>query len=144
MNIEWNTPQDFFDELDQEFRFTLDVCAKEWNAKCSRYLDPETDGLKQSWSGTCWMNPPYGREIEAWIRKAYEESRRGATVVCLLPARTDTDWFHNFCLKAEIRWIRGRLWFRQEDGRTGRPRLGSAVVIFRPNKTLAMDAKSDS
>jgi len=62
----------------------------------------------------------------------------------VLNVRTDTDWFHNFCLKAEIRWIRGRLWFRQEDGRTGRPRLGSAVVIFRPNKTLAMDAKSDS
>ena len=136
MNVEWSTPRDLFDELDDEFGFDLDVCAKEWNAKCSRYLDPEIDGLKQSWSGTCWMNPPYGREITHWIRKAYEESQKGSTVVCLVPSRTDTGWFHDFCLHAEIRWIRGRVWFCNEYGKVGRPRFGSAIVIFRPPKRL--------
>jgi phage N-6-adenine-methyltransferase len=111
VNNEWATPEEFFNKLNNEFGFDLDVCAKEWNAKCSRYLSPEVDGLKQRWSGTCWMNPPYGREIKHWIRKAYEESQAGSTVVCLVPARTDTGWFHDYCLKAEIRFIRGRIWF---------------------------------
>jgi len=133
MNNEWSTPQEFFNKLDREFGFDLDVCARSWNAKCPRYLDPETDALQQTWPGTCWMNPPYGHEIKFWIRKAYEESQKGSTVVCLIPARTDTNWFHDYCLKGEVRWIRGRLWFRQKDGKIGRPRFGSVIVIFRPD-----------
>ena len=103
----WETPVAFFKALDAEFHFTLDVCAVKENAKCAAYFSPERDGLKQEWSGVCWCNPPYGREIGRWVRKAAESK---ATVVMLLPARTDTAWFHNYIYgQAEIRFIRGRL-----------------------------------
>lgn len=81
------TPQDFFERLNREFRFRTDVCALPHNAKCKRYFTPEQDGLKQEWRGTCWMNPPYGREIPKWIRKAYESSRGGGRNRCLPRAR---------------------------------------------------------
>ena len=86
----WETPQDFFEKLDREFGFELDVCALPENAKCSRYFSPMDDGLEQDWTGVCWCNPPYGREIEKWVKKAYISAIEGATVVMLLPARTDT------------------------------------------------------
>lgn len=99
----WETPKDLFDKLDEEFEFQTDVCAIKQNAKCKRFYTPEQNGLKQIWTGVCWCNPPYGRGIEKWMKKAYESS---ATVVCLVPARTDTKWFHDFVLgKAEIRFI---------------------------------------
>ncbi len=105
----WATPQNFFDELNREFCFTTDVCALPENAKCEHFITPEMDGLKQEWTGICWCNPPYGREIGKWVRKAYESD---CTVVMLLPARTDTRWFHDYIYgKAEIRFIRGRLRF---------------------------------
>lgn len=125
----WATPQDFFDALDAEFGFDVDVCALPENAKCALYYSPEQDGLKQEWCGVCWMNPPYGREIGHWIRKAYESSRRGATVVCLVPARTDTQWWHEFAMKGEIRFIKGRLKF---GGHQTNAPFPSAIVIFRP------------
>lgn len=131
MNERWSTPQNFFDELNQEFDFDLDVCAEEWNHKCDQYFSPEQDGLRQNWSGTVWMNPPYGREIEKWIKKAYVEALKGATVVCLVPARTETAWFHDYCIKGEVRFVRGRLYYTDPKGRSGRPRFGNAVVIFR-------------
>ena len=133
-NDNWSTPAHIFKPLDEEFRFTLDVCAESWNAKCSRYLTPDIDALKQPWVGVCWMNPPYGRKIGHWIRKAYEESRRGTTVVCLVPSRTETDWWHDYCLKGEVRFVRGRIHFTHKDGKTGRPRFGSAIVIFHVTK----------
>lgn len=111
---EWATPQDFFDRVNAEYGpFDLDVCATAENAKCARYFTKEDDGLKQRWKGVCWMNPPYGREIGLWVKKA---RRAGlfvkATVVCLLPARTDTAWFHDYVYgKAKIVFIRGRLKF---------------------------------
>ncbi len=86
----WSTPKEVFQPLHDEFGFDLDVCAEPWNAKCSRYLSPKLDGLSQKWAGTCWMNPPYSQEIGKWIQKAYEESLAGTTVVCLVPARTET------------------------------------------------------
>lgn len=96
----WATPQDLFDRLDAEFHFTTDVCALPENAKCANYFTPEVDGLAQDWTGTCWMNPPYGREIGRWVRKAHDAAASGkATVVCLLPARTDTAWFHDYVLR---------------------------------------------
>ena len=91
----WETPQDLFDKLDQEFHFQLDVCALPENAKCKKYFNPAENGLKQKWKGICWMNPPYGREIGKWMKKAYESARAGATVVCLVPARTDTAWWRS-------------------------------------------------
>ena len=126
---EWETPQALFDELNREFGFTLDVCALPENAKCDLFFTPKTDGLSQSWKGhMCWMNPPYGREIGKWVKKAYEESQRGATVVCLLPARTDTRWFHEYCTKGEIRFIKGRLKF---GGCKNSAPFPSMIVIFR-------------
>lgn len=109
----WSTPQYFFDALDNEFHFTLDACALPENAKCERYFTPEQDGLKQEWTGTVWCNPPYGRKIGSWIRRGYLTAKTGnATVVMLLPARTDTRWFHEYIYgKAEIRFIKGRLKF---------------------------------
>src|SRR4051794_30568294 len=92
----WATPQPFFDKLNEEFGFTLDVCATPENAKCTHYFSPQMDGLKQTWRGVCWMNPPYGRQIGLWMRKAYESSLSGTTIVCLVPARTDSAWWHEY------------------------------------------------
>ena len=126
----WSTPQDFFDKLDAEFHFTCDVCALPENAKCARYYTPTDDGLAQRWSGVCWMNPPYGRAIGAWMKKAYTSSvTGGATVVCLVPARTDTAWWHDYAMRGEIRFIRGRLKFGSSKNSAPFP---SAIVIFYP------------
>lgn len=125
---EWPTPRAFFDHLNREFRFTLDVCATPDNAKCSAYFTRDDDGLSREWSGVCWMNPPYGSEIGAWMRKAYESAQAGAVVVCLVPARTDTAWWHDYAMKGEIRFVRGRLRFGDAEASAPFP----AVVIFRP------------
>lgn len=125
----WSTPQDTFDKLNDEFGFDLDVCALEENAKCKRYFTPKQDGLSQKWSGICWMNPPYGREIGRWMRKVYESAMTdGATVVCLVPSRTDTVWWHDYAAKGEIRFIRGRLKF---GGQKNSAPFPSAIVIFK-------------
>lgn len=110
---DWETPPDLFAELDAEFHFELDVCALPHNAKCSTFYTPHEDGLRQPWAPcVCWMNPPYGREIGAWVEKAATEARVGALVVGLLPARTDTRWFHEHVLgRAELRFLRGRIRF---------------------------------
>ena len=134
--VEWGTPQDFFDALHEEFGFTLDVAATPENAKCERYFTRAEDGLSQDWgSECCWMNPPYGREIRHWMRKAHESSLSGATVVCLVPARTDTGWWWDYAMRGEIRFIRGRLRF--EGGSKTNPLSHNApfpvaVVVFRP------------
>ena len=108
----WSTPQEYFDGVAKEFPFNLDVCALSENAKCEKFFSPEIDGLAQEWEGVCWMNPPYGRVIGKWVQKAYESAKKGSVVVGLLPARTDTKWFHDYIYgKAEIRFIRGRLKF---------------------------------
>lgn len=130
----WATPQEFFDQYDQWFDFELDVCASIENAKCPRYFTAEQDGLRQEWRGRCWMNPPYGRGIGAWVQKAYESAQAGATVVCLLPSRTDTRWWHDYCMKGAIEFVRGRLYFGVGDGRAPFP---SAVVVFAPPSTSA-------
>ena len=132
----WATPQYFFDKLNSKFRFETDVCATNENAKCSNFFTPEMDGLSMDWTGVCWMNPPYGRGIGAWIEKAYKSAREnGATVVCLIPARTDTKWWHNYCMKGEITYIKGRLKF--SDARDSAP-FPSAVVVFRPSVADAL------
>jgi phage N-6-adenine-methyltransferase len=129
---DWATPQDFFDSWNKVFNFDLDVCASKENAKCSKYFDVEVDGLKQTWKGSCWMNPPYGRDIAKWMEKAHDSWQEGATVVCLVPARTDTKWWHHFAMKGEITFIRGRLKFG--DSKNSAP-FPSAVVVFRGDKT---------
>ena len=124
----WATPQDFFDKLNKEFKFELDVCANHENAKCRKYFTESDNGLLQEWKGIVWMNPPYGREIDEWIKKAYESAQEGATVVCLIPSRTDTAWWHEYCMKGEIRLVRGRLKF---GGVKDNAPFPSAVVVFR-------------
>ena len=132
--LDWETPGDFFRQLDHEFRFTVDVCSTHENAKCARHFTVEDDGLLQDWAGeVCWMNPPYGKEIGAWMAKARAEAMRGATVVCLVPARTDTAWWHDSVEgKAEVRFVRGRLRFG--DASNPPAPFPSAVVIYRPSK----------
>lgn len=126
----WATPQELFDKLNREFGFTLDVCALPENAKCARYFTPADDGLAQEWTGTCWMNPPYGRTIGTWIAKAYEAARAGATVVCLIPSRTDTKWWHDYIQNAfEVRYLPGRLKF---GGAKHAAPFPSVIVIFKP------------
>ena len=132
----WCTPKDFFQKLDEEFHFVLDAAATDRSAKCKRYFTPEIDALAQSWDvgGAVYCNPPYGRQIGRWIRKAYEESRRCThPIVMLIPARTDTSYFHDYIYgKAEIRFIRGRLKFTDESGqeKDAAP-FPSMVVIYR-------------
>jgi phage N-6-adenine-methyltransferase len=118
-----------FDSLNSWYKFDVDVCAVPENAKCARYFTPSQNGLKQKWLGTCWMNPPYGREIGAWMRKAYESSLTGATVVCLVPARTDTAWWHDYAVKGHVRFLRGRLKF---GGHKNSAPFPSAIVVFTP------------
>lgn len=124
---DWSTPQDLFDALDTEFHFTVDVCATPANAKCADYFTVADDGLAQEWRGVCWMNPPYGDGIGKWVAKAYESSLLGTAVVCLVPGRIDTAWFWEYCLKGEVRLIRGRLKFGGGD--TSAP-FPSIVVVF--------------
>lgn len=126
----WATPQDFFDKYNREFNFQIDVCATQDNAKCKEYFTEEQDGLSLEWTGICWMNPPYGREIKHWIKKAYDSSvQNDATIVCLVPSRTDTKWWHDYVMKASrIDFIKGRLKFG--DSKNPAP-FPSAVVIFK-------------
>lgn len=122
------TPQDFFNKLNDEFSFTVDVCATSENAKCKSYYTKQDDGLAQNWSGNVWMNPPYGREIGLWMAKASEAAKAGATVVCLVPARADTAWWHEHVIKHEVRFIKGRLKF---GGAKNSAPFPSAVVVMR-------------
>jgi site-specific DNA-methyltransferase (adenine-specific) len=136
-SAEWATPQWLFDALDREFGFALDPCATAENAKCSKYFTAAEDGLRQSWDyQVVFMNPPYGRVIGAWMRKAWESSQRGATVVCLVPARTDTDWWHRFAMRGEVRLLKGRLRFGNAKSCAPFP---SAIVVFRPGAQPRMD-----
>ena len=130
---DWGTPPDFFKALDKEFGFTLDPCASDSNAKCSRYFTREDNGLLKSWADEIvFMNPPYGREIPHWMKKAHDSSRNeAATVVCLVPSRTDTRWWHDFAMKHEVRFIRGRLYFGDGSERAPFP---SAVIVMRPRE----------
>lgn len=132
---EWGTPPEFFDALHAEFRFTVDVCASIENARIP-FWPKEVDGLAQNWSGhVCWMNPPYGRTIGQWVEKAATSG--AGLVVCLLPARTDTRWWHSWIWDAEhhrprsgveVRLLQGRLKFGGSENSAPFP---SAVVIFR-------------
>jgi phage N-6-adenine-methyltransferase len=135
---EWATPQEFFDKLNLQYGFDLDVCATPENAKCARFFTMADDGLVQDWRGVVWMNPPYGRQIGKWVRKAYESAQAGATVVCLLPARTDTAWWHDCCEKGAYWFVRGRLKF---GGSKNSAPFPSAVVVFEPTDLRAAPPK---
>ena len=129
---QWATPQWFFDELNKEFDFTLDPCADEFNHKCDKYFTKEQDGLAKDWRGeTVFCNPPYGREMPLWVKKCFDEVHYGdcPCVVMLIPARTDTRYFHKYIYKkAELRFVKGRLRF---GGSTDNAPFPSMVVVFR-------------
>ena len=109
---DWETPRDLFDRVNAEYHFTLDAAANEVNAKCKNYYSIHENGLIQPWEGVVWCNPPYGRQIGRWVEKAYLSWRGGAKVVMLLPARTDTKWFHEWIRPyARIEFLRGRVKF---------------------------------
>ena len=129
-SAEWATPIAFYDELNKEFGFTLDPCSTAENHKCDKYYTKEDDGLSKDWSGEIvFCNPPYGRELPKWVEKCHIESQRGTTVVMLIPARTDTSYFHDYIYgKHEIRFVRGRLYFNDGEGRAPFP---SMVVVMR-------------
>ncbi len=125
---EWGTPQWLFDSLNKEFGFTLDPCSDGDNAKCVNFYTMRENGLLRDWkTETVFMNPPYS-DVAAWMRKAYGAAQEGATVVCLIPARTDTKWWHEYCMKGEIRFLRGRLKFGDAENSAPFP---SAIIVFR-------------
>ena len=142
-SCEWGTPQALFDALNEEFHFLLDACASKEIAKCPKYFSQQEDALLHRWESSTFCNPPYGVSLKRWIQKGYDEARRGCTVVMLLPARTDVEWFHRYCFVpgAEIRFIKGRLGFEGIKGRSRAP-FPSMIVVFKPPKvTKSIDRK---
>ena len=126
---ERETPDDLFARLNAEFHFTLDAAASSLNAKCAKFFTIADDGLSQSWQGhVVWLNPPYSQS-RRWVEKAYLESAMGATVVCLLPSATDTQWWHEYVAKGEIRFLRGRVQFK---GMPSNAPFPSVIVVFWP------------
>jgi phage N-6-adenine-methyltransferase len=133
---EWTTPQTLFDRLNQEFHFTIDLAADATNTKCKQYFDAEKNGLLQSWKGVGWLNPPYGakeQRLEHWVKKAHSTQQQGnATVVMLIPARTNTRWWHQYCMAAaEVRFICGRPKFGSAEHGLPQP---LALVVFRKHQ----------
>ncbi len=125
----WATPQWLYDALNREFGFTLDPCSDGTNAKCKRFYSYLDNGLLKDWgTESVFMNPPYS-EVDEWMRKAYGSAQEGATVVCLIPSRTDTQWWHEYAMKGEIRFIKGRLKFGDAENSAPFP---SAIIVFRP------------
>lgn len=133
----WTTPRDFYNRLNDEFGFTLDAAALASSALCDEWYGPDhhdlskRDAFTREWSkdssGAIWLNPPYGRTIKQWVAKANQEAKNGATVVCLVPSRTDTSWWHDYCIMHEVRFVRGRLKF----GGGGTAPFASAVIVMR-------------
>jgi phage N-6-adenine-methyltransferase len=139
----WATPQWLYDALNAEFGFTLDPCSDATNAKCEKFFTPADNGLLMNWgTETVFMNPPYS-EVGDWVRKALGSAQEGATVVCLVPARTDSNWWHSYAMKGEIRFIRGRLRFGDTErrfGSTGSAPFASAILVFRPREFKLVSA----
>jgi len=135
----WATPKEWFTYLNLEFGFTLDPCCQHETAKCEKHYTPAENGLAQSWADErVFMNPPYGREIGVWMKKAYTESRvNNALVVCFVPARVDTNWWHDYAIKGEVRFPKGRVKF---EGATASAPFPIAIVIFRPRAHLTPPA----
>lgn len=119
VDLNWQTPDNVYEELNKEFCFDYDPCPNQ----------PFTDGLNESWGKCNFVNPPYGREVGKWLKKGYEEWQKGKTVVFLIASRTDTKWWHEYVMKAtEIRFIKGRLKFK---GAKNSAPFPSAIIIFK-------------
>lgn len=136
---EWYTPPEIFDYLNKKYNFTLDPCATDENHKCSKYYTISDNGLSKSWENeVVFCNPPYGKEIKDWVEKSYVESKKGAIVVMLIPARTDTKYWHDFIFKkaSEIIFIKGRLKFG--GSKTNAP-FPSAIIVFNGNENTVFN-----
>lgn len=129
---DWETPIELFNTVNEEFNFTLDAAASEHNTKCNEYFTESDDSIKQSWGNhTVWLNPPYGKgySLKQWVDKSFDASKKGATVVMLIPARTNTNWFHEVCLKyGEVRFVKGRPKFGGADHGLPQP---LCFIVFR-------------
>ena len=136
--IDYETPNEIFAPLQKEFGITIDVCASRENSKCSRFYSISENAFKQKWEGVCWMNPPFGREMKKWVKKAYESAKDGAVVICLLPARTNTNWWHDYCMRGEIRFIRGEVKFVGCKNGLWMP---MAIVIFSQQRIAEAQAQ---
>lgn len=144
----WCTPSEFYKMLDEEFDFELDPSCTEKTAKCERFFTPETDGLSQSWEvhngRAVFCNPPYGKELKKWVKKAFEESKKGVTIVLLIPSRTDTSYFHDYIYgRTEIRFIRGRLKFEDENGNASRNSAPFPSLVAIYNKKPEANGNAD-
>ena len=130
---DWETPPAFFAEIAERYGpFTLDAAALPHNAKVSTFYTPEDDGLRQPWLNRTWLNPPYGKQISPWLEKAVREAELGVTTVALLPAHTDTRWFHDLVLPyADLEFVRGRVQFI---GTTSSNPTGSIIAVYRPKR----------
>jgi site-specific DNA-methyltransferase (adenine-specific) len=129
---DWATPQDLFDSLNAQYKFTLDPCASDWNAKCKKYFTEKDNGLMKDWKkNVVFMNPPYGKALNDWMKKAYASYLGGATVVCLVPSATDTAWWHDYAMKGEIVFLRGRPRFVTPEGNWQQTFSPSVLVIFK-------------
>ena len=146
-DMDWETPQDFFDELDGEFNFNLDSCATPETAKCKYFFTKEDDGLSKNWDGyTVFCNPPYGTEISKWVKKCSESANEITRIVMLIPARTDTKYFHEYIYKkpyVEIRFIKGRLKFGGKQKGSGSAPFPSMIVIFESHPLLKIGKESN-
>jgi len=136
----WETPQDFFEDLNKNYDFSFDLAASKDNAKCDNFFCEEDDSLTKDWhelKGNLFLNPPYGRELKKWVKKAYEESlkKTDGCIVLLIPARTDTSYWHDFIFgKAQIKFLRGRLKFELNGEAKDSAPFPSAIVIYGKNK----------
>lgn len=139
----WQTPNHLFEQLNSKFHFTLDPCCADQTAKCSKYFTMRENVLEQDWSkDVVFMNPPFGREIGKWMQKAYRESLDGATVVCLIPSRTDTAWWHDYAIEGQILFLRGRVKFVR-NGKAAPAPFPSAIVAFGSNPEALRKSLSD-
>ncbi len=139
---DWETPQALFDALHHVFAFALDACAHAGNSKLERFFSPDEDGLSQDWAshGRIWLNPPYGRAIGQWMAKAHAESQKGCLVVALVPARTDTRWWHQSVTgKASVTFLRGRLSFSRAGAPAAAAPFPSAIVVYGPRLDALLD-----
>jgi len=136
---DWATPQYFVDLVEKEFslKFTLDVCAYDHTAKAKKWFTEADDALTQEWKGNCWMNPPYGQAIPIWLDYAYKQSQKhGSTIVCLVPARTDTVWFHTAAQRGSLYLLKGRIAFERANGEDTEHKpgaFGSVLIAFGPD-----------
>jgi len=138
-SIEWETPPEVFNPINDEFHFTLDVAANSENAKCSKYYTKHDDGMKQNWTGEiCWCNPPFGRDVPKWCEKALHEKTNGATTVLIIPCKTNTNWWHELVIPhAEVRFLRGRVKFLKDKTQYGQALPWPlAFVIYHGKKVL--------